>query len=121
MDRLKFLRNESDLKWAFNQLDKNSDGYISLKEFKNSFGFENKSDRVSTKVQREVWKEIDAEFKEIDTDGDGKIDFNDFKENMYQLRRKGRYDKRLNFVPSSIIEQGPEEDSDDSGESQDLI
>ena len=85
MDRLRFLRSESDLRWAFNQLDKDSDGYISLADFKKSFGFKSKNDRVSTKVQGEVWEEVDSEFKEIDTDGKGKIDFKVFKAHMYQL------------------------------------
>ena len=61
-DRLNFLRNNNDLQWAFNVLDKNSDGYISLNEFKSSFGFQSKNLRVSTRVQEKAWEEFDAEF-----------------------------------------------------------
>ena len=81
------MRSESDLRWAFNQLDKDSDGYISLADFKKAFGFKSKNDciSVSTKVQGEVWKEVDTEFKKIDSDSKGKIDFKAFKAYMYQL------------------------------------
>ena len=88
------MRDDNCLIQAFSILDKDADGYISLEEFKNSFGYQNERQTSSNKVQSKVWGEIDTEFNLIDTNQDGKIDFEEFKNHMIKLEKKGRYETR---------------------------
>ena len=70
LDR-KLWINEKVLKLAFKFFDKESFGYISKNRIKNYF--------VGTNMTEEVFNVI---FDEIDSDKDGQIDFQDFKEMM---------------------------------------
>ena len=65
------LVNEKMLKLAFKFFDKEKSGFISRDKIKNYF--------IDTKINEELFSMI---FDEIDSDKDGKIDFNDFKDMM---------------------------------------
>ena len=39
-NRKKLVTNDTNLRQAFNDLDKDNDGFISKEEFKNQYGFE---------------------------------------------------------------------------------
>lgn len=80
-------------------LDKDSDGKISLEEFKHSFGFQSQRLSSSHQVLQNDWEEIDTEFKKIAKVGSTKIDFKEFKDHMILLESKGRYDRRPDFMP----------------------
>ena len=70
IDRNKVI-TESVLKYAFNFFDKEDSGYIDINIIKSYF--------VKAKLSEEQFMEI---FNEIDTNGDGRIDFKEFKEMM---------------------------------------
>ena len=67
----KVLVNDNMLKLAFSFFDKEKSGYISRNKIMNYF--------IDTKINEELFNAI---FDEIDSDKDGKIDFNDFKDMM---------------------------------------
>lgn len=70
----KVLRNEADLRSAFDILDYNGDGDISLEDFKSLFG----SDSGSA-ADLSIWQQLLAE---ADTNGDGTICFDEFRKAM---------------------------------------
>ena len=72
---IKLLTDEK-LKAAFSLFDMNGDGDIEAKELQEIMG-ENNDD-----VQGDVWKKMIAE---VDLDGNGVIDFEEFKEMMEKL------------------------------------
>ena len=66
-----FFVNENALKFAFNFFDKENTGYISRDKIQSYF--------IGTKMTEELFSNI---FDEIDTNKDGKIDFDEFKHMM---------------------------------------
>ena len=70
LDRNCFV-NENALKFAFNFFDKENTGYISRDKIQSYF--------IGTKMTEELFSNI---FDEIDTNKDGKIDFDEFKHMM---------------------------------------
>ena len=80
---------EERLEKAFKMLDKNNNGLLSIDEIKNYFGGDD-----------ETWKEV---LKDVDENGDGEVDFKEFKKIMLGL-------KQSQFV---------EENNNDNNESDD--
>jgi calcium-dependent protein kinase len=74
IDRSKILTDQK-LDIAFNQFDKNGDGFISAAEIKEVLGRNNI-------VQEEIWKEI---VKEVDINGDGEVSLEEFKQMMQKI------------------------------------
>ena len=74
IDRNKILTEEK-LKQAFSLFDKNGDGDIEAGELREAMGDENVQDN-------EVWEKV---IKEVDLDGNGVIDFEEFKEMMKKI------------------------------------
>ena len=61
---------DSDLRYAFSHFDHDASGYITREKLK----------RVMNKFDRELTdRELEAIFNEVDTDGDGKITFTEFR------------------------------------------
>ena len=69
------LFNEQKLKAAFWAFDKDDSGSISIDEIKRVLG-------VGEAVKEEVWEEI---LEEVDENGDGTIDYDEFKTMMMKL------------------------------------
>ena len=74
IDKKKLLTEEK-LKAAFSLFDRNGDGDIEAKELKEVIGDDNNNDN-------NVWLQM---IKEVDLDGNGVIDFEEFKEMMQKL------------------------------------
>lgn len=66
----KVLTNGSDLTSAFNILDSNKDGIITLEDFDNMF-----SSHGTYKMDTQIWNDL---LKEADTNGDGVVSFDEF-------------------------------------------
>ena len=66
---------EEKLREAFRFYDKDGSGAISCDEIKEVFG-------VGKQVDANIWEQI---MKECDQDGDGEIDFEEFKCMMHRL------------------------------------
>ena len=64
---------EERLEKAFKMLDKNNNGLLSIDEIKNYFGGDD-----------ETWKEV---LKDVDENGDGEVDFTEFKKIMLGLKQ----------------------------------
>lgn len=74
IDKKKVLNSEQ-IKKAFSIFDKDNNGKISPSEFKNIF-------KGVTGVDEQLWVEM---IKEVDTDGNGEIDFKEFHEILMKL------------------------------------
>ena len=74
IDKKKLLTEEK-LKAAFSLFDRNGDGDIEAKELKEVIGDD-------TNIDNEVWFQM---IKEVDLDGNGVIDFDEFKDMMKKL------------------------------------
>ena len=68
---------EKNLRLAFNMFDEDHNGYISRSELRAVFETAEKKDET-------LWSEI---FKEVDTDGDGQITFDEFRDSMNQIAK----------------------------------
>lgn len=55
--------------------DQNGDGLISIEEIKSLLG----ASKVQTSINEEEWEDL---IREVDINGDGKIDFDEFLEMM---------------------------------------
>ena len=77
----KVLSNSKDVKMAFKILDVNKDGKISLEDFDDMFNCYG-----GTKVDDTVWKTL---LEEADMNGDGVVSFDEFKQAMANMLRKG--------------------------------
>lgn len=106
----KNLLDDTRLKAAFKAFDKDSDGFIDAKNIKkvlSSFG------TIQGDIDEYVNNKIIAEF---DTDGDGKISFDDFKDMMFstvshkprtKARRKSFLDGVDHISDDSLLEEEP--------------
>ena len=116
-DRHRLILGENHLKQAFEILDKDKTGAISLQNLKESFGFNSSHAslelRSAEKVAESTWDDIDKLFKEIDKNGDGAIDFEEFNAHMVELIRKGGYDRRRT-LPSQLTSRSKPHDSEES-------
>lgn len=71
---------QDDLCWqAFTQFDKNGDRRICKKEFEEILGNGDMKDFLADGELQNFFKELNAAWLESDTDGDGEIDFVEFK------------------------------------------
>ena len=98
-DRQKLITRENNLKQAFDILDKNKNGKLELKEFQEAF---------SDKVEQQTWDDLNILFKQINKKKDGCIDFNEFRDHMMELIKKGRYERRNNAYNNEFA-NGPED------------
>ena len=69
------LMQEEKLRQAFRFYDKDDSGSISTDEIKSVLG-------VGKKISEEVWAEV---VREVDANGDGEVDFSEFKTMMEKL------------------------------------
>ena len=69
------LMQEEKLRQAFRFYDKDGSGSISTDEIKSVLG-------VGKKISEEVWAEV---VREVDANGDGEVDFSEFKTMMEKL------------------------------------
>ena len=69
------LLKEDKLKATFSLYDKDGSGSISLEEFKEVLG-------IGKKINPQVWDQM---ITEIDEDGDGEVDFGEFKTMMTKM------------------------------------
>ena len=69
------LLQDEKLKAAFDYYDKDGSGSISTEEIKQVIG-------VGKNIKKEVWDEV---IKEIDENGDGEVQFDEFKTMMHSL------------------------------------
>ena len=94
-DRYRLIMGEGHLKYAFDIIDINKDGEISIEELKQCFSYGNLGAGFNTekaeRVDDKMWDELIAD---IDKNDDGKITFEEFKEHMMGLIPKGKYDQR---------------------------
>ena len=99
-NRYRLVMNEENLKTAFNILDIDGNGTISLEELKLCFSY---SDLDNEDINEEnLWQKMLAD---IDTDQDGNISFDEFKNHMLILIEKGSFDKRPTIQESSVQSQ----------------
>ena len=94
-DRYRLIMGEGHLKHAFDMLDGDKDGLISVEELKKAFAYGHmgaldKTEK-SSKVDDALWDEL---LSDIDKDGDGKINFKEFSDHMMLLVHKGHYGNR---------------------------
>ena len=87
---------ENHLRQAFDILDIDKDGSISIEELKQCFSYGNlgaglNGQQTGERVDESLWDELLAD---IDKNGDGKIDFDEFTDHMMGLIGKGCYDRR---------------------------
>ena len=75
IDRSKLLSNDK-LQKAFNYFDKDGSGSISVVEIRDILGLRKNI------VNDQIWAQI---VKEVDTDGNGEIDYNEFCTMMHQV------------------------------------
>ena len=45
-------------------------------------------------MEQQTWDDLNVLFKEINKKKDGYIDFNEFRDHMMELIKKGRYERR---------------------------
>ena len=81
MDNKKYL-TEDRLEKAFRTLDKDDNGYLSVEEIKSVFGGDEKT-----------WKKV---LKDVDKNGDGEVDYNEFKQIMIGFDFKELVDGNIN-------------------------
>lgn len=96
IDRQSLLTNEK-LEAAFRDFDINGDGSISLPEIKRTLT----GDADDNEISDEIWKKI---LNEVDEDGNGEIDQDEFKFMMRNLLLDDGDDE----------DQGPKKPADDS-------
>ena len=99
-NRYRLVMNEESLRTAFNVLDIDGNGTISLEELKLCFSY---SDLDNEEINEEnLWQKMLAD---IDTDQDGNISFDEFKNHMLILIEKGGFDKRPTIQESGVQNQ----------------
>ena len=103
------LLNEPRLKQAFDYFDKDKSGTISLDELKSVLG--ETGLQSNEELDQGVWEDILAE---ADENGDGEIDFQEFKNMMNRLITKPQAENGVQIDPnaqngqiSSVLRQDP--------------
>ena len=84
------ILDEANLKVAFDVLDLDENGYITLAELRHSFTFSNLNSLVALDVGDDFWNKI---FAEVDQDGNGQISFDEFCQNMALLLKSDPAEK----------------------------
>ena len=96
-NRERLITTEGYLKDAFDILDVNKDGLITVDELKKTFAHGNSSSGTQN-VQSDEEGLWDKLLKGIDKDGDGQINFYEFEDHMMQLLlqdTKARFSRAL--------------------------
>jgi len=89
MDKRRYIRE--DVCWqAFKTFDVDGSGTIDKEELMKLLGVDTITDMIDAKVTE---KEVDAIMKEVDLNGDGKIDFKEFLTMMRRMPRERRASK----------------------------
>ena len=71
------LLDEKQLKISFQFFDKDDSGTVTIEELKDALG-------IGKNIDEKVWEDV---IKEVDENGDGEIDFEEFKNMMTKLVR----------------------------------
>ena len=82
VNKEKFL-TENILRFAFRYFDKNNSGFIDYEKLKNIFG-----SRI--KDQNKIKSQLNLMIKEVDSNGDGKISFEEFTTIMKKLLKRNK-------------------------------
>ena len=69
------LLDEKQLKISFSFFDKDGSGTVTVEELKEALG-------IGKNIDEKVWEDV---IKEVDENGDGEIDFEEFKNMMQKL------------------------------------
>jgi len=94
LDKRKYI--QEDLCWrAFKTFDNDGSGHIDKEELLKLLGIDNISDMMEVRVTE---AEVDAIMKEVDLNGDGKIDFDEFLQMMRKMPRGERNTRRGNNI-----------------------
>lgn len=95
------LLNEDNLRKAFSILDEDRDGLVSAEELKKTFAAGTyKVD--SEPIDDDFWEKVLAE---ADRNGDGFIDFKEFKETMESLLKNERQFRESNFKQKRPLQE----------------
>ena len=93
------LLTEENLQFAFNMFDADHNGSISKEELRAIF-------ETAEKKDEDLWNEI---FEEVDTDGDGVIEFDEFRENLLKVvahsQSKEKYLLRGDTIDARQVER----------------
>ena len=90
-NRMRIVNEEENLQLAFKYLDKNGDGKIDIDEIKEAIAPTTTGSLEHSKVDHSFWIEM---MQEIDKDGNGTIEYNEFRDHMREMIEKGAYDRR---------------------------
>ena len=90
-NRYRLIMDEENLRTAFDILDKDGNGQITLEELQECFQMSNLDEHVGQGEGANLWKKM---MTEIDKNGDGIIDFEEFKTHMQGLVDKGNFNLR---------------------------
>ena len=107
-NRERLITTEGYLKDAFDILDVNKDGLITIEELKKCFAHGNSSSGAE-KVQSDEDGLWDKLLKGIDKDGDGNINFYEFEDHMMQLLMqdtKARFSRALSDSTAANTSNG---------------
>ena len=85
-------------------------------------------------MEQQTWDDLNVLFKEINKKKDGYIDFNEFRDHMMELIKKGRYERRnradsIEFaseqgdqtLPEVVVEKTSTVNNEDTKEAKDIM
>ena len=101
-NRYRLIMDEENLRTAFDILDKDGNGQITLEELQECFQMSNLDEHVGQGEGANLWKKM---MTEIDKNGDGIIDFEEFKTHMQGLVDKGNFNLRPQLKKLGTAEQ----------------
>jgi len=103
LDKRKYI--QEDLCWrAFKTFDIDGGGHIDKEELMKLLGIENITDMMQVQVTE---AEVDAIMKEVDLNGDGKIDFDEFLQMMRKMPRERNTRRGNNIGLLKKLPTGP--------------